>query len=154
YRDASIIRVRSQSGTTLAGEGGSHQSIAEPLIGLAQDGLASFEPAYVDELAVIMQWAFSYMQKDGDVSPSETNWLRDETGGSVYLRLSTRPIEQIKRQMTPELRQQIVDGAYWQRGPGPNCQVVFAYAGAVVPEAITAVCLMAEDRRHVRLLPI
>jgi pyruvate dehydrogenase E1 component len=70
------------------------------------------------------------------------------------LRLSTRPIEQIKRQMTPELRQQIVDGAYWQRGPGPNCQVVVAYAGAVVPEAITAVGLMAEDRRDVGLLAI
>ena len=35
------------------------------------------------------------MQKDGDGEPSERNWLRDETGGSVYLRLSTRPIEQI-----------------------------------------------------------
>ena len=154
YQDARFILVATPSGITLAGEGGAHQSIAEPLIGLAQDGLASFEPAYVDELAVIMQWAFSYMQKDGDVSPSETNWLRDETGGSVYLRLSTRPIEQIKRQMTPELRQQIVDGAYWQRGPGPNCQVVVAYAGAVVPEAITAVGLMAEDRRDVGLLAI
>jgi len=50
--------VATPSGITLAGEGGAHQSIAEPLIGLAQDGLASFEPAYVDELAVIMAWAF------------------------------------------------------------------------------------------------
>ena len=73
--------VATPSGITLAGEGGAHQSIAEPLIGLAQDGLASFEPAYVDELAVIMRWAFSYMQKDGDAAPSEQNWLRDETGG-------------------------------------------------------------------------
>src|SRR5262249_17992485 len=82
YPAGSLSLVATRSGITLAGEGGAHQSIAEPLIGLAQDGLASFEPAYVDELAVIMQWAFSYMQKDGDVSPSETNWLRDETGGS------------------------------------------------------------------------
>jgi pyruvate dehydrogenase E1 component len=52
------------------------------------------------------------------------------------LRLSTRPIEQIKRAMTPELSQAIVDGAYWQRLPGPNCQVVVAYIGAVAPEAI------------------
>ena len=43
------------------------------------------------------RWAFDYMQKDGEGEPSERNWLRDETGGSVYLRLSTRPVEQIKR---------------------------------------------------------
>jgi pyruvate dehydrogenase E1 component len=154
YQDARFILVATPSGITLAGEGGAHQSIAEPLIGLAQDGLASFEPAYVDELAAIMAWAFSHMQKDGDAAPSERNWLRDETGGSIYLRLSTRPIEQIQREMTAELRQQIVDGAYWQRKPGPNCQVVVAYTGAVAPEAIEAVGLMAEDRRDVGLLAI
>jgi pyruvate dehydrogenase E1 component len=41
-----------------------------------------------------MRWAFDYMQKSGG-EISERNWLRDETGGSVYLRLSTRPVEQI-----------------------------------------------------------
>jgi pyruvate dehydrogenase E1 component len=154
YQDARFIVVATPSGITLAGEGGAHQSIAEPLIGLAQDGLASFEPAYVDELAAIMGWAFSYIQKDGEAAPSEQNWLRDETGGSVYLRLSTRPIEQIGRPMTGELRQQIVDGAYWLRKPGPNAQVMVAYTGAVAPEAIAAVGLMAEDRRDVGLLAV
>ena len=154
YQDARFMVVATPSGITLAPEGGAHQSVAEPLIGLAQDGLAAFEPAYVDELAVIMRWAFAYMQKDGDAAPSEKNWLRDETGGSVYLRLSTRPIEQIKRTMTAELRQQIVDGAYWLRKPGPNAQVIVAYAGAMAPEAIEAVGLMAEDRRDVGLLAV
>ena len=153
YQDARFIVVATPSGITLAGEGGAHQSIAEPLIGLAQDGLASFEPAFVDELAAILGWAFAYIQKsDGEVS--ERNWLRDETGGSVYLRLSTRPIEQIQREITGELRQQIVDGAYWLRKPGPNCQVVVAYSGAIAPEAIEAVGLMAEDRRDVGLLAV
>ena len=101
-----------------------------------------------------MAFALDYIQKDGDGEASERNWLRDETGGSVYLRLSTRPIEQIKREMTPELRQGIVDGAYWLRKPGPNCQVVVAYTGAVAPEAIQAVGLMAEDRRDVGLLAV
>ena len=154
YQDARFILVATPSGITLAGEGGAHQSIAEPLIGLAQDGLAAFEPAYVDELAVILRWAFAYIQKDGDASPSERNWLRDETGGSVYLRLSTRPVEQIVRTMTPELAQQIVDGAYWLRKPGPNAQVMVAFSGAVAPEAIAAVGLMAEDRRDVGLLAV
>jgi pyruvate dehydrogenase E1 component len=153
YQDARFIVVATPSGLTLAPEGGAHQSISQPLIGLAQDGLASFEPAFVDELAVILAFALDYIQKDGG-EISERNWLRDETGGSIYLRLSTRPVEQIRRTMTPELRQSIVDGAYWLREPGPNCQVVVAYTGAVAPEAIQAVGLMAEDRRDVGLLAV
>ncbi len=154
YQDARFILVATPSGLTLAPEGGAHQSIAEPLIGLAQDGLAAFEPAFVDELAVILAFALAYIQKDGGGEASERNWLRDETGGSVYLRLSTRPVEQVKRTMTAELRQAIVDGAYWLREPGPNCQVVVAYTGAVAPEAIQAIGLMAEDRRDIGLLAI
>jgi pyruvate dehydrogenase E1 component len=154
YQDARFIVVATPSGVTLAPEGGAHQSIAEPLIGLAQDGLASFEPAFVDELSVILAWALAYIQKDGDAVPSERTWLRDETGGSAYLRLSTRPVEQITRQMTPALAQEIVDGGYWLRKPGPNCEVVVAYSGAVAPEAIAAVGLMAEDRRDVGLLAV
>jgi pyruvate dehydrogenase E1 component len=157
YQDARFILVATPSGITLAPEGGAHQSIAEPLIGMAQDGLAAFEPAFVDELAVILAFALDYIQKDaGDTRDeiSERNWLRDETGGSIYLRLSTRPIEQVKRTMTPSLRQAIVDGAYWLREPGPNCQVVIAYTGAVAPEAIQATGFIAEDRRDVGLLAV
>jgi pyruvate dehydrogenase E1 component len=154
YQEARFILVATPSGITLAGEGGAHQSIATPLIGMTQDGLAAFEPAFVDELTVILAFAFDYIQRDTEGEPSERNWLRDETGGSVYLRLSTRPIEQIRREMTGELAQAIVDGAYWLRRPGPNCQVVVAYTGAVAPEAIQAVGLMAEDRRDVGLLAV
>jgi pyruvate dehydrogenase E1 component len=154
YQDARFILVATPSGITLAPEGGAHQSIAEPLIGMAQDGLAAFEPGFVDELAVIFAFALDYIQRDGAGEASERNWLRDETGGSIYLRLSTRPIEQIARDMTPALRQAIVDGAYWLREPGPNCQVVVAYTGALAPEAIHAVGLMAEDRRDVGLLAV
>jgi pyruvate dehydrogenase E1 component len=154
YQDARFILAATPSGVTLAPEGGAHQSIATPLIGMAQDGLAAFEPAFVDELAVILAFALDYVQKDGGPEPAERNWLRDETGGSVYLRLSTRPIEQIKRTMTPELRQEIVDGAYWLRPPGPNCEVVIAYTGAVAPEANEAVWRIAEDRRDVGLLAV
>jgi pyruvate dehydrogenase E1 component len=154
YQDARFILVATPSGITLSPEGGAHQSIAQPLIGLAQDGLAAFEPAFVDELAAILAFALDYIQRDGGGEPSERNWLRDETGGSVYLRLSTRPIEQISRKMTPTLRHAIVDGAYWLREPGPNCQVVVAYTGTVAPEAIHAVGLMAEDRRDVGLLAV
>jgi pyruvate dehydrogenase E1 component len=154
YQDARFILAATPSGITLAPEGGAHQSIATPLIGMAQDGLAAFEPAFVDELAVILAFALGYIQKAGGGDVTERNWLRDETGGSVYLRLSTRPIEQIRRPMTEELRHAIVDGAYWLRPPGPNCEVVIAYTGAVAPEANEAVWRIAEDRRDVGLLAV
>jgi pyruvate dehydrogenase E1 component len=154
YQDARFILVATPSGVTLAPEGGAHQSIATPLIGLAQDGLAAFEPAFVDELAVIMKWAFAYIQRGGEGDPDERNWLRDETGSSIYLRLSTRQIEQPTRAMTPELEREIIDGGYWLRKPGPNCTAVIAYTGAVAPEAIEAVGLMGEAWRDIGLLAI
>ncbi|MER9067709.1 transketolase [Mesorhizobium sp. M0902] len=154
YQDARFLLVATPSGVTLAPEGGAHQSIATPLIGIAQDGLAAYEPAFVDELGVIMRFALDYMQRDGDAVQSERTWLRDETGGSVYLRLSTRPVEQIIRPMMPQLEQDIVDGGYWLRRPGPNAEVIVAYTGAVAPEAIEAVGMMAEDRRDVGVLAV
>jgi pyruvate dehydrogenase E1 component len=159
YQDARFILVGTPSGVTLAPEGGAHQSIGTPLIGMAQDGLAAFEPAFVDELSVILRWAFDYLQKNGQDEGSagdaqEKSWLRDETGGSVYLRLSTRTIDQLQREMTADLRRDVIDGAYWLRKPGPNAQVVVAYTGAVAPEAIEAVGLIAEDRRDVGLLAV
>jgi len=155
YQDARFMLVATPSGVTLAPEGGAHQSIATPLVGMAQDGLCAFEPAFVDELAVAMRFGFDYMQRDGDKSePDARTWLRDDTGGSIYLRLSTRPLEQPKRAMTPELARSIVDGGYWLRKPGPNASVVVAYSGAVAPEAIEAVGRMGEDRRDIGLLAV
>jgi pyruvate dehydrogenase E1 component len=154
YQDARFILVATPSGVTLAPEGGAHQSIGTPLIGVAQDGLAAFEPAFVDELAVILKWAFSYIQRGGEGDPDERNWLRDETGGSVYLRLSTRQIEQPSRRMTPALEREVIDGGYWLREPGPNCTAVIAYTGALAPEAIEAVGLMGEAWRDIGLLAV
>ena len=109
---------------------------------MAQDGLASFEPAFVDELAAIMAFGFRHMQRESG------------EGGSIYLRLSTRAIEQPQRLMSPELREAITDGAYWLRKPGPNAEVVVAYTGAVAPEAIEATGFIGESRRDVGLLAI
>src|SRR6202040_4270578 len=88
YQDARFMVAAMPSGITLAPEGGAHQSIATPLIGRARDGLASFEPAFVDELAVIMGWGFRHMQRESG------------EGGSVYLRLTTRALDQVQRIMT------------------------------------------------------
>ena len=129
YQGARFILVGTPSGLTLAPEGGARRSIGTPLIGMAQDGLAAFEPAFVDELAVVLAWGFEHLQR---VDADEDG----EGGGSVYLRLSTRPVEQITRTMSPELRRDIIAGGYWLRRPGPNCQVVVAYTGAVAAPAL------------------
>ena len=152
YQDARFIVVGTPSGITLAPEGGAHQSVGTPLIGMAQDGLASFEPAFTDELAAILGWAFDYIQREG--KEVERGWLRDESGGSVYLRLSTRPVEQPIRAIGEVLAADIIRGGYWLRQPGPNCEVVIAYQGAVAPEAIAAAGLLAEDRRDVGVLAV
>lgn len=154
YQDARFILAATPSGVTLAPEGGAHQSIATPLIGMAQDGLASFEPAFVDELATILRWSFEYIQRSEVAPPDETNWLRDLTGGSVYLRLSTRSIEQPRREIDDDLARDMINGAYWMRKPGPNAEVIVAYTGAIAPEAIEAVGMMSEDRRDIGLLAI
>ena len=144
YQDARFMLVATPSGITLAPEGGAHQSVATPLIGVAQDGLASFEPAFVDELAVIMGWAFDYIQRDGS-GHSEIDWLRDKEGGSVYLRLSTRPLAQPKRDMDEALRMGIVGGGYWLSPPKPGTELAVIYTGAVAEEAIEAHAQLQED---------
>lgn len=80
YMDARFLLVATPSGVTLGPEGGAHQSIATPLIGMGQPGLASYEPAFADELAVLLEDAFARMQA--------------ADGGSTYLRLTTRAIAQ------------------------------------------------------------
>lgn len=154
YQDARFIVVGTPSGITLAPEGGAHQSIGTPLIGMSQDGLAAFEPAFADELAVIMEWAFDYLQRDGSGDPDERTWLRDETGGAVYLRLSTNPVEQPGQRSNPDWRQGAIDGAYWLRKPGPNCEVLIAYQGAIAPEAISAAGVLAEHRCDIGVLAV
>ncbi|MBN9005046.1 MAG: transketolase [Rhizobiales bacterium] len=152
YQDARFMVAGTPSGITLAPEGGAHQSIATPLIGMAQDGLAAFEPAFVDELAVMMRWGFAHMQRELTDEGDDRSGMRN--GGSVYLRLSTRTIEQPQRMMTPDLEKAITDGAYWLRKPGPNAEAIVAYTGTVAPEAIEAIGMLGESRRDVGLLAI
>ncbi|KAB2768160.1 transketolase [Brucella anthropi] len=154
YQDARFMIIGTPSGVTLAPEGGAHQSIGSPLIGISQDGLAAFEPAFADELAVIMEWAFDYMQRYGSGDPDERTWLRDETGGSIYLRLSTNPIEHPVKRLDDGFRLGTIDGAYWLREPGPNCEVVIAYQGVIAPEAIKAAGMIGEGRRDIGVLAI
>jgi pyruvate dehydrogenase E1 component len=140
YQDARFILVATPSGVTLAPEGGAHQSIGEPLIGLAQPGLVSFEPAYADELAVLLRWALEEIQR--------------EDGESVYFRLSTRPVEQPARKITADLEEAIIAGAYWLREPAEGAELAIAYCGAVAAEALAANRELADDIPAAGLLAI
>jgi pyruvate dehydrogenase E1 component len=140
YQDARFILVATPSGITLAPEGGAHQSVSTPLIGLGQPGLLGFEPSWVDELAVILRFAFAHIQA--------------EDGCSVALRLSTRPIAQPEREMTPELAAGVLSGGYWLREPGPGSELALVASGAIVPEALEAAEAMAEDVEGLGILLI
>jgi pyruvate dehydrogenase E1 component len=140
YQDARFILVATPSGLTLAPEGGAHQSIHTPLIGMAQDKLSAFEPAYVDELTEILRWSFAHIQ--------------DPAGGSVYLRLSTRALDQPPRRETDGWSGDLIEGAYWHVAPGKGAEIAVAYTGAVAPEALAAFEHIREDFPDAGLLAV
>lgn len=123
YQDARFLLVGTPSGLTLAAEGGAHQSINTPLIGMGQPGLTSYEPAFADEVALMMRHAFETMQQPD--------------GSSVYLRLSTRAIPQAARS-DDAWEADALKGGYWLRQPGPDAQAAIVFSGAVAPEALEA----------------
>ncbi|HCP01141.1 MAG: transketolase [Alphaproteobacteria bacterium] len=139
YQDARFMAVATPSGITLAPEGGAHQSINSPLIGLSQPGLTSFEPAFADELAHIMKWSFEYMQADD--------------GGAVYLRLSTHALNQPQRNFE-HIATDVLAGAYWLREPAPGAEIAIVYTGVVVPEAVAAHDALLEDIPGAGLLAV
>ena len=132
YQDARFLLVATPSGITLAPEGGAHQSIGTPLIGISQPGLTSFEPAFADEVAVTLRWAFAHLQ-----APD---------GGSVYLRLSTRQLPQPEREMTPALTDAVLAGGYWLRATAARAPSSPSSARVPWrPEALKALGLVRED---------
>jgi pyruvate dehydrogenase E1 component len=101
----------------------------------------------------VMEWAFDYMQRDGS-GEGRPGWLRDIAGGSVYLRLSTRPLLQPERQMDGDLRHAVIDGGYWLRAPQPGAELAIICSGAVMPEAIEAYEQVLEDVPEAGLLAV
>ncbi|MBS0560819.1 MAG: transketolase, partial [Proteobacteria bacterium] len=137
YQDARFLLVSTPSGLTLAPEGGQHQSVNTPLIGMAADRLASFEPAHVDELAILLRHAFVHMQ-----APD---------GSAVWLRLSTRQLPQPDRVIDPAA---VIAGAHWVRPPAPGARIALAYQGPVAPEAEAAFAELVAEEPGAGLLAI
>lgn len=139
YQNARFLLVATPSGVTLGPEGGAHQSINSPLIGMGQPGLTYFEPAFADELALTMRWAFEHMQA--------------EDGGSVYLRLTTRAIEQVER-TDDGWQEDALKGGYWLMRPAPGAEAAIVFTGAIAPEAIAAWHDLKEDIPGLGLLNV
>jgi pyruvate dehydrogenase E1 component len=114
---------------TLAPEGGAHQSITTPSIGIEQPGSISYEPAF----AIDVEWTLLACLAQ----------LGKPNGTSAYLRLSTRPVDQTLAAVPADpaarerRRRQVVAGAYRLRR-AHNPQVTIAAMGALVSEALTA----------------
>jgi pyruvate dehydrogenase E1 component len=139
YQDARFLLVATPSGLTLGPEGGAHQSINSPLIGMGQPGLTYWEPAFVDELALTMRWAFDHMQ-----APD---------GGSVYLRLTTRVIDQIER-ADDGWQADALRGGYWLRSPAPDAEAAIVFTGAIAPEVLAAWEGLVQDIAGLGLLNV
>ncbi len=130
YQDSRFLLVGTPSGLTLGPEGGAHQSINTPLIGMGQPGLVYFEPAWADEVALMMRWAFDHMQQ--------------KDGNSVYLRLSTRAIDQIDR-ADDGWEADALKGGYWLKRPAPGSEAAIVFSGAIAPEVLEAYESLIED---------
>ncbi|MDO9487557.1 MAG: transketolase, partial [Sphingomonadaceae bacterium] len=139
YQDARFLLVATPSGVTLGPEGGAHQSVNTPLIGMGQPGLDYYEPAFADELAAIMRHSFAHLQ-----APD---------GGSVYLRLTTRAIEQIGRD-DDRWAEGALKGGYWLKPPAPGAEAAIVYVGALAPEALAAWEILKDDVPGLGLLAV
>ena len=138
YSKSKFIFVGSPSGISLSREGGAHQSVITPSIGAELPHLVYYEPCFGQELEWILL-------------ASLRNLLDRDHGTSVYLRLSTVPIDQGLFPLEPgsakesELRRGVLRGAYrlvdhgthLDYRPGENVATVFA-CGVMVPLALEA----------------
>ena len=112
-------------------EGGAHQSIFTPLVGIGHPNLIAYEPAFADELENILSWSFSHIQQD--------------KGSSIYLRLSTRQINQPQRVLRDSNKKEIIDGGYWIIPPKEGSDFALIYCGVIAPEALEAFKLIEHD---------
>ncbi len=130
YAGGQSILVGTPSGVTLAAEGGAHQSITTPSIGLETPGVTAYEPAFAVEAEWCLLDALSRLGRPG--------------GESAYLRLTTRPLDQALCALPTDdaeleqRRRDVLAGGYRLRTAPGSPDVALAVVGALVPEALAA----------------
>ena len=131
YAGGKFIVVGTPSGVSLSPEGGAHQSVITPGIGVALPGIVYFDPAFAREVEWILMDGLRALA---------------ERGESLYLRLSTKPVDQsLAPPPTLEHRAQVLQGGYrlidGRCEPGWDAEESAAHifaTGVMVPEAVEA----------------
>jgi pyruvate dehydrogenase E1 component len=137
YAGGRFVVAATPSGVSLAPEGGAHQSVITPGLGVALPAIAYFEPAFAQEVEWILLDALAA--------------IAARTGESLYLRLSTRPIDQsLAAPSGPAQRARVLRGGYRlvdareHRDYRPDRAVHVFAAGVMVPEAIAAAATLRD----------
>ena len=136
YAGGQSILVGTPSGVTLAAEGGAHQSIKTPSIGLEQPGCVSFEPAFAAEVEWMLMDCLSRLGRPD--------------GTSSYLRLSTRPVQQDLAAIPEDpaarerRRRHVVAGGYTLASTEGTPAVTLVAMGAMVTETLAAADRLAQ----------
>ena len=146
YNGARFLVAGTPAGITLAPEGGAHQSSITPSVGLELPNLAYAEPAYAR--------ATDWLICDG------LQRLGYPDGESLYLRLSTRAIDQtpfdaaLERIGRATLRADVAAGGYRLIEPAGPADVVLATCGPVMPEVLAAADQLSADGTNVLVLDL
>jgi pyruvate dehydrogenase E1 component len=132
YAGGQSILVGTPSGVSLAPEGGAHQSIVTPSIGIGQPGCTAWEPAFGQDLEWTLLQALSRLGRPG--------------GESAYFRLSTRPIDQARAggDTSDGRRELVLAGGYVLRRANGTPRVTLVGMGAVMPEVLEAADVLGE----------
>ena len=129
YAGGQSVLVGTPSGVSLAPEGGAHQSVTTPSIGLEQPGCLSYEPAFAIDTEWVLLASLAQLGRPG--------------GQSAYLRLSTRPVDQALASVPADpaardrRRRNVVAGAYLLRRHERPALTICGM-GALIPEALAA----------------
>jgi pyruvate dehydrogenase E1 component len=137
YAGGQSILVGTPSGVTLAPEGGAHQSVITPSVGLEQPRCTAWEPAFVQDL----EWALLHA----------LGRLGLGDGESAYFRLSSRPVDQALAalpdgaQARERRRQGVLAGGYRLRQCEGRPMVSLVGMGAIIPEMLAAADALEND---------
>ncbi len=136
YAGGQSILVGTPSGVTLAPEGGAHQSIITPSVGIEQPGCVAWEPVFGQDFEWAMLEALGRLGRPG--------------GSSAYFRLSTRPIDQDLAELPQDeggrraRREAVLMGGYPLRRASTAPEVTLVGMGVVIPDLLEAATELTE----------
>ena len=137
YAGGKFVVVATPSGISLSPEGGAHQSVITPGIGVALPGMTYYEPAFAREVEWILLRAL--------------RGIADRSGDSLYLRLTTKPVDQaLAPAPSAQYRDSVLRGGYrlvdarMESGYDVDRAVHVFATGAMVPEAMQAMTPLRE----------